>query len=169
VSDGGKADLDADRCTILQEQSAGELAAIVGDDAVRHTKMTYQPTDELDCRPGRDSTHRFHLRPLGKLLDGDIEAAVARLRSREQTQDVQPPNSKGPSERDGLQFLRWLMNLLGVELARLSPLDHLSRIRERRRPVEAAAICFPGKGDSGGMMPTFTGVDVPEEVLALVS
>jgi hypothetical protein len=61
------------------------------------------------------------------------------------------------------------MNLLGVELARLAPLDHLSRVRERRRPIEAAVICFPDEGDSRGMMPTFAGVDVPEEFLALVS
>jgi hypothetical protein len=61
------------------------------------------------------------------------------------------------------------MNLLGMELACLTPLDHLSHVRERRRPVEAVAICFPGEGDCGGMMPTFTFVDVPEEFLALVS
>jgi hypothetical protein len=58
--------------------------------------------DELDCGPGRDGAHRLHLQPLGKLVDGDVEVAVAPLHSREWTQDVQPPNSKGPSEQDGL-------------------------------------------------------------------
>jgi hypothetical protein len=61
------------------------------------------------------------------------------------------------------------MNLLGMELARLAPLDHLSRVQECQRLVEAAAICFPGEGDGGGMMPTFNGVNVPEEILSLVS
>jgi hypothetical protein len=81
VSERGKADFDADRCTVFPEQSAGELAAVVGDDAIRHAKTAYHPTDELDCRPGRDSAHRLHLCPLGKLVDGDVEVAVAPLRT----------------------------------------------------------------------------------------
>jgi hypothetical protein len=44
-----------------------------------------------------------------------------------------------------LQLLHRLMNLLGMKLACLAPLDHLSSIREHRRPVEATAICFPGE------------------------
>jgi hypothetical protein len=144
VGDGGKTDLDVSRCAVLPEQSAGELAAVVGDDAVRHTKATDQPTDELDCRSGRDCAHWFHLHPLGKLVDGDVEVAVAPLRSGERTKDVQSPNCKRPSEWDGSQLLRRLMNLLGVELARLAPLDHLRRISERQRLVEAASVCLHG-------------------------
>jgi hypothetical protein len=64
--------------------------------------MVDQVTDELDYRPGRNSAHQPHLHPLGKLVDGDIEVVVAPLRSREWTEDVQPPNSKGPSKWDGL-------------------------------------------------------------------
>jgi hypothetical protein len=41
MSDGGEADLDADLCTVLLDLSVGELAAVVGDDVVRHTKMAY--------------------------------------------------------------------------------------------------------------------------------
>jgi hypothetical protein len=37
--------------------------------------------DELDCIPGRGSAHRLHLCPLGKLVDGDVEVAVASLRT----------------------------------------------------------------------------------------
>jgi hypothetical protein len=32
MSDRSEEDLDADRCAVLPEQSAGELAAVVGDD-----------------------------------------------------------------------------------------------------------------------------------------
>jgi hypothetical protein len=102
ISDGGKADLDAGRCAVLPEQSASELTAVICDDAVRHTKKADQPTDELDCRTGQNSAHRVHLHPLGKLVDGDVKVAVAPLHSREWTQDVKPPKSEGPSERDGL-------------------------------------------------------------------
>jgi hypothetical protein len=68
------------------------------------------------------------------------------LRLREQTQNVQPSNSEGPSEWDGLQLLRRLMNLLGVELACLAPLDHVGHVPECRTPVEAAAMRLPGEG-----------------------
>jgi hypothetical protein len=146
IGNGGEVDLDVGQCAVLPEQPASELAAFVGDYAVRHTKMADQAMDELDCRPGRNGAHRIHLYPLGKLVDGDIEVEISPLRSREWTQDVQPPNSKGPSERDGLQLLCWLMYLLGVELARLAPLDHLCSIPEHRRPVEAATICLRGEG-----------------------
>jgi hypothetical protein len=70
VSDRSETDVDANRCTVLPEQSAGELAAVIGDDAVGHTKMAYQPTDELDGRPGLNGAHRSHLHPLGELVDG---------------------------------------------------------------------------------------------------
>jgi hypothetical protein len=109
------------------------------------TPKRHQPTDEFDGRPGRNRAHQVHLCPLGELIDGDVEVAIAPLHSREWSQDVQPPNNKGPSEWDGLQLLRRLMDLLGMDFARLTPLDHLSSIRERRRPVEATAICFPGE------------------------
>jgi hypothetical protein len=95
---------------------------------VRHAEVAHQPLNELDGRPGGNGAHQLHLRPLGELVDGDVDVALAPLRSREWTQDVQPLNSKGPSERDGLQLLRWLMDLLGMELACLAPLDHLRSI-----------------------------------------
>jgi hypothetical protein len=85
ISDGGEGDLDANQCAILPEQPAGELTAVVGDYVVRHTKMADQPTDELDCGPSRNGAHRLHLHPLGKLIDGDVEVAVAPLCSREWT------------------------------------------------------------------------------------
>jgi hypothetical protein len=102
--------------------------------------------DKLDCGPGWNGAHWLHLHSLGKLVDGDVEVVIAHMRSREWTQDVQPLNSKGPSEWDGLQLLRWLMYLLGVELARLAPLDHFCYIPEHRRPVETAVICFHREG-----------------------
>jgi hypothetical protein len=61
------------------------------------------------------------------------------------------------------------MDLLGMELARLAPLDHLSGVRECRRPVEAVAISFLDKCASRGMMSTLTGMNVSEEFLAFMS
>jgi hypothetical protein len=61
------------------------------------------------------------------------------------------------------------MDLLGMKLARLAPLDHLSGVRELRRLVEAVVICFPDECASWGMMPALTGMDAPEEFLAFMS
>ena len=55
----------------------GELRAIVGDDAVMDPKPAHDALDELDGRASRDGADGFHLRPLGELVDGDIEVAVA--------------------------------------------------------------------------------------------
>ena len=57
----------------------------------------------------------FHLCPFGELVDGDVEVAVAPRRSRERAQDVQPPDRERPRERNGLEALSRLMDLLGVE------------------------------------------------------
>jgi hypothetical protein len=44
-----------------------------------------------------------------------------------------------------LELLRWLMHLLGVELARLAPLDHFCCIPERRSPVETLRYAFAAR------------------------
>src|SRR5664279_3875370 len=97
----------------------------------------------------------LHLRPLGKLVDGDVEVAVAPERARERSQNVQPPDREWPREGDGLQFLRWLMNLLGVELVGLAGPDKLGGILKRSGPVETAAESFAGEGARRGMVTTF--------------
>ena len=82
-----------------------------------------QAPDEFDRRFRRDGVHGFHLRPLGEVVDGDVEVAVAPARSRERSQKVQPPHRERPAERDNLESLRGLVNLLGVELAGVAGLD----------------------------------------------
>jgi hypothetical protein len=68
--------------------------------------MAYQPMDELDGRPGRNGTHQFHLRPLGELVDGHVEVAIAPCARGNEPRMSSPQNNEGPSERDGLQLLR---------------------------------------------------------------
>ena len=69
--------------TIHFEEIAGELRTIVGDDAVRDPKPANEAFDELDRGAGWDGADGFHLCPLGELVDGDVEVAVAPRRSRE--------------------------------------------------------------------------------------
>src|SRR5664279_4343866 len=101
----------------------------------------------------------LHLRPLGKLVDGDVEVAVDPERARERSQDVQPPDREWPREGDGLQFLRGLMNFLGVELAGLARPDELGGVLKRSGPVEAVAESFAGEGARGGVVTAFSTMD----------
>ena len=92
--------------------------------------------DELDRGASWDGADGFHLRPLGELVDGDIEVAVAPGRPRKRAQDVQPPDCEWPRKGYSLQAFCQLMDLLGVELAGLAGLHQLGRVVECRRPVE---------------------------------
>src|SRR5664279_738235 len=94
----------------------------------------------------------LHLRPLGKLVDGDVEVAVAPERARERSQNVQPPDRERPREGDGLQFLRGLVNLLGMELAGLAGPNEPGGVLKCGGPVEAAAECFASEGAGGGVV-----------------
>ena len=96
VGDGGEADLSAEAGAVAPEDAAGELRAVVRDDAIWHTETAYQPLVEFDGGSGWYPSHGPHLRPLGELVDGDEEEAIAPERSRERAQDVQPPYRERP-------------------------------------------------------------------------
>ena len=80
---------------VALEYTAGELRAVVRDDAFWHTETTYQPLDEFNGGSGWYPSHGLHLRPLGELVDGDEEETIAPEHSRERAQDVQPQTAKG--------------------------------------------------------------------------
>ena len=61
------------------------MRTVVGDDAVRHPKSAHETLDELDRRTSWDGANGFHFRPLGELVDGDVEIAVASWRPRERS------------------------------------------------------------------------------------
>ena len=115
------------------------MRAIVGDDAVGHTETADQTLDELHRRPCRDVPDCFHFCPLSEFVDGDIEVAIAPDSPWKRSQDVEPPDSKGPRERNGLKSLGRLVYLFGVELAYLASLDELGGALEAGGPVEVIA------------------------------
>ena len=45
--------------------------------------MAREALDELDNRAGWDGTDDFHFRPLGELVDGDVDVTVTPWRPRE--------------------------------------------------------------------------------------
>ena len=73
---------------VVLEDAAGELRAIVRDDAIWHTETACQSLDEFDGGPGQYSSHGLHLRPFGEFVNGDEEEAIAPERSRKRAQDV---------------------------------------------------------------------------------
>ena len=77
------ADLRSKVSTICPKEITSELRAVICDDAVEDPKMAHETLDELDRGASWDGADGFYLRPLGELVDGDIEVAVAPRRSRE--------------------------------------------------------------------------------------
>ena len=111
------ADLRSKVSTVGFEEVTSKLRAVICDDAVGDPEAAHEALDELDSRAGWDGADGFHFRPLGELVDGDVEVAVAPRRSRERAQDIHPPDRERPCEWDGLEALGRLIDLLGVKLA----------------------------------------------------
>jgi hypothetical protein len=88
------ADLDTKILTVSLERTASELGPVVGDDPVRDPKPTDNRLDELDCGLLVDLDHRGCFRPLGELVDGDVQISESSDDPGECTQDVQPPYDK---------------------------------------------------------------------------
>jgi hypothetical protein len=86
--------------------------------------------------PG-DVDHRGCFRPLGELVDGNVEVPVPADGPGERSQDIQPPYSERPRGWNHLQSLSWSVYLLCMELACFAGLYQLSCILERCRPVKA--------------------------------
>ena len=115
------------------------------------------------------SADGFYLCPPSELIDGDVEVAVAPRHSRERAQDIQSPDREWPRERDGLEALSRLMDLLGVELAGLAGLHQLSRVVECRRPVESAAECLTDEGPRRRVVSAVPAVYVNQQLPSLVA
>ena len=90
------ADLSAKLFTVCRERTTCELGAIVGDNAVRHSKTADQSPQELDCRLSSDLADRLHFWPLRELVDGDVQVLEAPGGPGKRAEDVQPPDREGP-------------------------------------------------------------------------
>jgi hypothetical protein len=96
MSNGHIVDLDAKILTISLKCVASELVHVVDDDPVWDTEPTDDGLDELDCRLLVDLDQRDYFRPLGELVDGDVQIPESSDGPGERTQDVQPPHGKRP-------------------------------------------------------------------------
>jgi hypothetical protein len=96
VSWRGIANLDAKIFTIPLEGTTSKLGPIVGDDHVWDPESAYDGLDELHCELLVDFDHWGCFRPLGELIDGDIEESVPFDGVGKWPHDVHPPHSEGP-------------------------------------------------------------------------
>ena len=96
VCNRGEAKLGAEIFTVCPEEAAGELRAVVCDDAVWYSETADDTPDELDSCSCWDGAYGFHFCPFGELVDSNKEETVAPLRLWERSQYVQPPDRKRP-------------------------------------------------------------------------
>ena len=96
VHDRGEAKFGTEILAVGPEEIAGELRAVVRDDAVWYPKTADDAPDEFDSCPGWNGAYCFHFCPLGELVDSHEEEAVASLRLWKRSEDVQPPDRERP-------------------------------------------------------------------------
>jgi hypothetical protein len=92
----GVANLDVKIFTVPLKGTASKLGPIVGDDPVWDTKSTYDGLDEFHYALLIDFNHWGCFRPLGELVDDDIEEQIPSDGAEKWPHDVQAPHSEGP-------------------------------------------------------------------------
>jgi hypothetical protein len=98
----GIANLDAKIFAVPLEGTTSKLALIIDDDPVWDPESAYDGLDELYCGLLIDFDHWGCFRPLGELVNGDIEESVTSDGVGKWPHDVQPQHSEGPWGRDHL-------------------------------------------------------------------
>jgi hypothetical protein len=96
MSNRGIANLDVEIFVVPLEGTTSKLGPIVGDDPVWDPKSAYDGLDEFHCGLLVDFDHWGCFRPIGELVDGDIEEPVPSDDVGKWPHDVQPSHNKGP-------------------------------------------------------------------------
>jgi hypothetical protein len=96
MSNGRIADLNAKILTISLKHATGELGPDVSEYPVQDLKPVDDGLNKLDCGLVIDLDHRGCFRPLGELVDSDVQIPEFTDGPRERTQDVQSPHCKHP-------------------------------------------------------------------------
>jgi len=168
VVGGGVVDLDAHIITICLEHNAGEVCAIIGDDAVWHPEPGYNSFEEIGGRMPVDCSDRHSFRSLGELVNGNIEVLVATNSFGKRTEGIHPPDHKRPRQGDELYELRRCVDLLCMVLACFASPDHFCRILEVCRPVEAMPEGFPDHHAGCRMTPALAFMHILKDLEAFL-
>jgi hypothetical protein len=86
----------------IQKLITGELGVVVRDDAVRYPKAMDNVGEKQHDLFRPDASNGEDLDPLGKLVNGDEQVGEALSCSLQGFDQVEPPNSKWPCNRNGL-------------------------------------------------------------------
>jgi hypothetical protein len=165
MSYGGPVHPDVVILAEVQEFSAGELGAVVGDDGVRDPEVMDDVGEERHRLLGPDAVQRSDLDPLGEFVDGDQQVRVAPGRLLQRADEVQIPHSEGPGEGYRLQSLSGQVGLLRIELAPFAGADNSSGVGHRRWPVEALPESIPDEGSGRYVMAASPRVYLLQEFL----
>jgi hypothetical protein len=95
MSNRGIASLDAKIFAVPLEGTTSKLGPIVDDDPVWDPKSAYDGLDEFYCRLLVDFDHWGCFRPLGELVDGNIEEPAPSDGAGKWPHDVQPAHIEG--------------------------------------------------------------------------
>ena len=76
MGDGREVEFYAELAAKVVEFLRGEVAAIIGEDAVWYAKSTGDAFEELDCCGGELICHGYSLDPLSKFIDCDQQIRV---------------------------------------------------------------------------------------------
>jgi hypothetical protein len=115
----------------VQELSAGELGAVVGDDGLRDPEAMDDVGEEWHRLFRPDAVQGPDLDPLGEFIDGDQEVRVAPGGLLQGADEVQTPYSKRPGDGYRLQSLSGQVGLPCVGLTPLAGADNSSGVGER--------------------------------------
>src|SRR5688572_1294252 len=165
MSHGGPVHPDVVILAKIQEFSAGELGAVVGDDGVWDPEAMDDVGEERHRLLGPDVVQGSDLDPLGEFVDGDQQVRVALERLLQGTDEVQTPHSEGPGDGYRLQSLSEQVGLLRIELTPFAGADNSSGVDDRRRPVEALSESIPDKGSRRCVMAASPQVYLSQEIL----
>jgi hypothetical protein len=86
-------DIDVDVVEVLLEHFALELCTLVSYNPIWDPKEAYNGLGELHIRCFIDGGHSGCLRPLGELVDGNIQEVVAANDLGERAENIHPPHT----------------------------------------------------------------------------
>src|SRR6187399_2020846 len=169
VSNRSETDLGAKVLDVLHEGATSELCAVVGDDPVRDSETANNRPEEPDRRLCCHLSHWFHFWPLCELVDCNVQVLKAPDSTGERAEDIEPPDREGPGQRERLESLSWLMNLVGMELARFTLGYLCSCILEGFLPKEPLPECLPGKCPCANVVTTYASMYFCQQLLSIFS
>ena len=114
-----------------------KLCSTVRNDLVRHPVPTDDVVLDEPCNILCSQLYIGHgLHPLGEVLNGDEDITVTGGRIRDYfSDDVDPLYGERPWQGQAIEFGRWSVQKIGIDLTLVTSSDHLTTIEVHSGPV----------------------------------